>query len=113
LAVSTPFKEAFCKHCNVPIASYEREVIRRTLRPHAAKVWPLLEMFGAKTVFSSRRLVRMVAETRTRDDLIDVIDEYYKDFKPKAGFLVNVLNISISCRKLVALHDQARCSITE
>lgn len=108
--MSVSFKEVVCRYYGIPPKSYEREVILRTLHSHARSIWPLLELTGGKTVFSSRQLVRMVADTLTRDDMIDVIDEYYKDFKPKAGFLVNALDISISCRNLLALHDQARAA---
>lgn len=65
-------------------------------------------MFGGKTVFSSRQLVSMVAETLNREDLIDVINEYHKDFRPQAGFAVRSLKIGVSCSKLLALHDKIR-----
>lgn len=104
------FKEAVCRHYGIPLKSYEQEIILHTLHSHARRIWPLLEITGGKTVSSSRQLASMVADTLTRDDMIDVIDEYFKDFKPKAGFLVNALDISISCRKLLALHDQVRAA---
>jgi hypothetical protein len=104
------FKESVCSHYGIPSEHYERELILQTLHPHARRIWPVLELTGGKTVFSSRQLADMVADTVTRDDMIDVINEYYKDLKPKAGFLVNALDISISCRKLLALHDQLRAA---
>src|SRR4051812_36799164 len=104
------FKEAVCRHLNIPDDDYETEVIRRSLHSHARRIWPLMEIFGGKAAFSSRQLVGMAANTLSREDLIDVINEYYKDFKPSAGFLRNRLNIGISCRKLLALHDDIRRS---
>lgn len=50
----------------------------------------------------------MAADTISRDDLIDVVDEYYKDLKRHGGFLLNFFNVGISCRKLLALHDEIR-----
>ncbi|MGZ4963373.1 MAG: hypothetical protein ACXWJB_04980 [Limisphaerales bacterium] len=106
------FKEAVCRHLDIRVEDYETEVIRRSLHSHARRIWPLLEIFGGKATFSSRQLVGMAANTLSREDLIDVINEYYKDFKPSAGFLFNRLKIGVSCRKLLALHDDVRRSKT-
>jgi hypothetical protein len=107
-AVAQTFKEAFCSYFELHPEAYEKEVIRRSLRGRARRLWPLLEITGGATVFSARHLVALAGETRTRDDLVDVIDEYEKDFKPHAGFLLRRLKIGLSCKNLLDVHDLVR-----
>ena len=103
-----PFKDAFCRHFQCSAKDYSREAVWRCLYPHARSVWRALELAGGSAAHTATVLMEMVGETRSKEDLLDVISEYRDEIKPHSGLLARRFKIRVSILRLVALHDEIR-----
>lgn len=104
------FKDAFCAHFGCRPEAYQREMLARSLYPQARPFWRFLDLAGGKAMMAASTFIELAGQTQTKEDLMDVINEYRDDIKPHSGFVAQVFKIRVSVERLVALHDLVRKS---
>jgi hypothetical protein len=106
--VALPFKEAFADAFGCRPDAFSQEVLKRCLYPHARVIWPLLEFAGGPAVLAAQAYMDLIAATRSKDELLDAIDEYRDEIRPHSGFLARRLYLRVSVERLLGLHHFVR-----
>jgi hypothetical protein len=102
------FKEAFSDCFGCGTKDFSKEALKKCLYPHARVLWGLLELGGGPPVLAAQALMDLIAETRSKDDLLDAIREYRDGVRPSSGFLARRLYLRVSVERLLALHHFVR-----
>src|SRR3569832_2053716 len=95
------FKEAFCAHFGCRPENFGREALSRSLYPQARPFWRFLDLAGGKAMFAANTFIELAGQTRTKEDLLDVINEYRDDIKPHSGFMSQMFKVRVSVERLV------------
>jgi hypothetical protein len=99
--MSLNFAEKFCAAHNVHPADYQEAVLRRTLRPMARVLRPVLNL-NRDYFASDRELIRDVGRlTRLEDFEAEAMDFSYNPYN--RGLFHRVLRLRVSRRRLRAL----------
>lgn len=106
--MALPFKEAFADAFGCRPEDFPKEALKRCLYPHARAIWPLLDSAGGPAALAARAYMDLIAETRTKDELLDAIDEYRDEVRPYSGFLARRLYLRVSVERLLGLHHFVR-----
>src|SRR4051794_38002892 len=102
------FKDAFADCFGCRPDDFSREALPKVLYPHARAVWGLLELGGGPPVLAAQGFMNLVAETRSKEDLMEAIAEYRDEVRPSSGFLARRLKLRVSVERLLALHHFVR-----
>lgn len=103
-----PFRDAFADTFGCAPEDFSREALKRCLYPHARLIWPLLQLAGGPPVLAAQAFMDLVAETRSKDELLDAIAEHRDEVRPYSGFLARRLYLRISVERLLGLHHFVR-----
>lgn len=106
--MALPFREAFADTFGCAPDDFSREALKRCLYPHARAIWSLLELAGGPPVLSAQAFMDLVAETRSKDELLDAIAEHRDEVRPYSGFLARRFYLRVSVERLLALHHFVR-----
>lgn len=106
--MALPFRDAFADAFGCSPEEFSNEALKRCLYPHARTIWPLLELAGGPPVLAGHALMDLVADTRSKEDLLDAIDVYRDEVRPSSGFLTRRLYLRVSVERLLALHHFVR-----
>lgn len=94
------FRDAFCACYQCRPDQFPAKAIGQCLYPHARLVWPIADLFGAKTTLAARGLMEAVGEARSEEDVNEIIEQYLQDVYPQVGVLGKVCKVRVSVRKL-------------
>jgi hypothetical protein len=103
-----PFKEAFSDCFGCDTEDFSKEALKKCLYPHARVLWGFLELGGGPPVLAAHAFMNLIAETRSKDDLLDAIREYRDEVRPNSGSLARRLYLRVSVERLLALHHFVR-----
>ena len=108
--MTSTFKQVFCAHFRCAPEDFNRKALARCLYPHAGFVWKILDLTGGPAVLAAYSFIELAGQTKTKEDLLDVISEYREDIKPHSGFLAQHFKVRVSIDRLIMLHDLIRSS---
>lgn len=63
---------------------------------------------GTRTAMEACAFVDAAGNTRSKEELKDLISLYHNDIKPVSGIFVRKFKIRVSCERLLLLHSQIR-----
>jgi hypothetical protein len=107
---SKTFAEAFCACYNCPPESFVKEVLFRCVYPHARRSMKFFYLIGSRTAMEASAFVGAAGNTRSKEELKDLISLFHNDVKPFSGIFVRRFKIRVSCERLLMLHSQVRKS---
>jgi hypothetical protein len=102
------FAEAFCDCYNCPPEEFIKEVLFRCIYPHARRSMKFFYFLGTRTAREACALIDAAGNTRSKEELKDLVSLYHNDVKPLAGIFVRKFKIRVSCERLLMLHSQVR-----
>ncbi len=74
-------------------------------------MWRILDLAGGRAVLAANAFIQMAGQAQSKEDLLDIINEYRDDIKPHSGFFAGRWKIRVSVERLVALHDEVRAKV--
>ena len=108
--MTSTFAEAFCSAYNVPPETFIKEALFRCIYPHARRPMKLFYALGTRTATEACAFINAAGNTRSKEELKDLISLFHNDVKPFSGILVRRFKIRVSCERLLMLHSQVRKS---
>lgn len=72
--------------------------------PHARLVWPVADLFGARTALAAKSLMLMAGEAKSEEDLKEIVEQYLQDVYPHVGIFGKGLKVRVSITRLVELY---------
>jgi hypothetical protein len=106
--MALPFKDAFADCFGCRPEDFSQEALKKCLYPHARAIWGFLEFSGGPPALAAHAIMDLVAETVSKEDLLDAIKEYADGVRPNTGFLARRLKLRVSVERLLALHHFVR-----
>jgi hypothetical protein len=106
----TTFAEAFCACYNFPPDSFVKEALFRCIYPHARRPMKFFYLLGTRTALEASAFIGAAGNTRSKEELKDLISLFHNDVKPFSGIFVKRFRIRVSCERLLMLHSQVRKS---
>ena len=70
----------------------------------------LFYALGARIATEACAFIGAAGNTRSKEELKDLISLYHNDVKPFSGIFVRRFKIRVSCERLLMLHSQVRKS---
>jgi len=104
------FSEAFCACYNCSPESFVKEALFRCIYPHARRPMKIFYLLGTRTALEASAFIGAAGNTRSKEELKDLISLFHNDVKPFSGIFVRRFKIRVSCERLLMLHSQVRKS---
>lgn len=105
------FREAFCDYFHVSPENYTREAVFKCLYPHAVFFFRICYPLQTVTIIESMQFINMVGQTRTDEELEDVISDYHNDMKDRSTYLARRWNMRVSARAVAKINQIIRRKI--
>ncbi|MGZ4971389.1 MAG: hypothetical protein ACXWDN_01410 [Limisphaerales bacterium] len=106
--MALPFKDAFCACYKCKPEEFQQKAADFCLYPRARILWRFLDLVGARTTLGATTLLELAGQTRSEEDLCDVIKEYHHDLYRHVGWPAKLLGLRISTERLLALYRNVR-----
>lgn len=104
------FKDLFCDYVRCAPEAYEREALKRTLYPRAARLTAVAHWLCSPVCL---RVIEEAGEVENSEDLRDVMRLYEYDIKAYGGFWLRRLKFRVSGRRLLDLYARVQCHAAE
>lgn len=106
--MALPFRDAFAECFGTNPEDFSKDALDRCLYAHARAIWGFLKFAGGPPVLAADAFMSLVADTRSKDELMDAIAEYRDEVRPYSGFLARRLYLRVSVERLLAVHHFVR-----
>lgn len=98
----------YCEYYRCAPEDFVRDALFRCLYRHAVLFFRLFYWMRPRTVLDSMRFIEKVGQTRTREDLEDIISEYHNDMADTATALSRQWKMRVSSRAVAMLNEKLR-----
>ena len=102
------FKEAFCSHFCCPPERFAYEAVFKCLYPHALLFFRIFLLLQTRTTTEAFVFMEKVGQTRTVEELEDVISEYHNDMRDLSTYWARHWNLRVSARAVARLNTTIR-----